>query len=521
MTRYFALLVVCFTYLWGDPLTWETPQVLSTPNLSASDPRIGMSVNGNLVAAWIENGVVMANTRMYQNSWNNSAFQVSDVGAASLELVVDSTGNATAIWAQNGVIQVASLANGGTWETPISISSTGSSSPQIAVDSTGNLTAIWICNGIIQSAIKPFHNAWSSPISISHPSLLADSPQIAIGGNENIIAVWHSTYNGIDAIYSSSTKLSQGWPAGVSLISTLNVPSVHPQIALNSKGAPIAVWFRYNRSGTNYSNVFVQTALGNADTTWNEPTDLSSPGVMNPNNLTLHVAYNARDMAFVLWTNCYDFISYNLEGSVYDTMRWIPSITFLNDNIYLYDQAFSISSLGYAYAAFMKYDSSSASPVIQTLKANTYNVTPNYGSMTTISTSGTNGYPRIQGALIGEQTNYAACAWLSNNGLNTVVQVSTGQTAILSAPTSLAVTQSANDLGLFTEYYNTLSWQGNPPTEAANWTIFRNGVWVGTVPVTTFQWIDHNAIQTQPCVYGVALQEVDGDYSQISTVAYP
>lgn len=517
MIKKIPLLVVYLTYLWGDPLVWETPQVLSTLSVPASDPRIGMNASGNLVAAWIENGAVMAKTRIFQNSWNNSAVQVSDVGANSLELVVDSTGNATAIWVQNDVIQAATLTIGGTWETPITLSSSGSSSPQIAVDSAGNLAAIWICNGVIQTVIKQFNNVWSSPISISNPSFLADSPKIAIGGNESIVAVWRSTLDDIDAIYSSSTTLSQGWPAGVSLISTPNVPSVQPQIALNSEGSPLAVWFRYNLSGTNYSNVYVQTAFGNSDTTWNAPTDLSSPGVMNPNNLTLHVAYNALDMAFVLWTNCYDFISFDLQGSVYDTKNWIPVITFVGNNIYLYDQYFSISLLGYAYLAFMQYENSTS--VIQTLKANTYNVTPTYGSMQTISTTGANGYPRIIGSLIGE-TNYAAAVWLNDNGSNPVVQASTGQTPILSPPTSLAVTQNANDLGLFTEYYNTLSWQGNPP-EAANWTIFRNGVWVASVPVATFQWIDQNAVQNQPCVYGVALQEVDGDYSQIATVSFP
>jgi hypothetical protein len=296
---------------------------------------------------------------------------------------------------------------------------------------------------------------------------------------------------------------------------------VNPQVAVDSNGNSIATWYRYTLSGTNYSNVYVQTAFGNSDTTWDAPKDLSSPGVMNPDSLSLRVAYNALDMAFVLWTNCYDFTSFTLEGSVYDTKNWIPNITFLTDNIYLYDQYFSISSLGYAYSAFMKYDDPSSSTVIQMLKANTYNVTPNYGTLVTISTSGTNGYPQIRGALVGGQTNYAACTWLNNDGVNTVVQVSTGQTPIIAAATSLAVTQNANDLGLFTEYYNTLSWTGSHPAEAANWTILRDGIWVGTVPINTFEWIDHNAVQNQPHIYGVVLQEDNGDYSQIATVAYP
>lgn len=521
MIKFIALLILSGTHLFGDALTWQAPQVLSTLGVNATDPRIGMDGSGNLVAAWIENGVVTASTQLFEGSWNNPLVPVSDVGAADLELVVDQAGNATAIWNLNGVIQVSSLPFNGTWDAPLSLSSSGSSSPQIAVDSEGNLAAIWICNSIVQSATKPFNNGWSSvQTPLSYPATPADSPQIAIGSHNNIVAVWHSTWDGVDAIFSSSTTLNKSWPIFPSLISIPYVPSVYPQVAIDSQDRPVAAWYRYDLSAGNYSNVRVQTVFGNADTTWNLPTDLSSPGVMNPANLTLHVAYNALDMAFVAWTNSYDITSFNLEGSVFVSNAWIPILTFVTNNIFLYDQYFSISSLGYVYTAYMKYDTSSSSPVIQTFKANTYNVTPNFGEIQTISTTGSNGYPRIKGALVSE-TNYAAAAWLNYNGSNSVVQTSTGQTPILPAPTSLAVTQRANDQGLFTEYYNTLTWQGSAPSTGANWTIFRNGKWAATVPVGTLEWIDNNAVQNQPCVYGVVLQELDGDYSQMSTIAFP
>jgi hypothetical protein len=521
MIKHIALLILSWTHLFGDALVWEAPQVLSTPGVNASDPRIGMDASGNLVAAWIENGLVTANTQLFEGSWNDFSVQVSDMGAAELELVVDPSGNATAIWNFNGIIQAASLSFNGTWDTPISLSPPGSSSPQIAVDSEGNLAAIWVCNGIIQSVTKQFNNAWSSiQTPLSYPEMAADSPQIAIGAHKNIVAVWHSTWKGVDAIFSSSTTLNVAWPLYPSLISTPSVPSAYPQVAIDSQDRPIAAWFRYNLSGTNYSNVYVQTVFGNADTTWDNPTDLSSSGVMNPASLTLHVAYNALDMAFVAWTNCYDFTSFNLEGSVYVSNAWIPVITFVTNNIYLYDQYFSISSLGYVYTTFMKYDDLSSTSVIQSFKANTYNVSPNFGTIQTISTTGTNGYPRIKGSVVN-QTNYAAAVWLNYNESNSEVQTSIGQVPILPAPTSLAVMQTANNQGLFTEYYNTLSWQGSTPATAANWTIYRNGIWVASVPVETLQWIDHNAVQNQPCVYGVVLQETDGDYSQMSTVAFP
>ena len=84
-----ALLALYCSHLCANDLTWSTPQVLSTIGENAVDPRIAMDPQGNLVAAWIENDVVMSNTQLYRGSWNDFPRQVSDVGATSLELAVD------------------------------------------------------------------------------------------------------------------------------------------------------------------------------------------------------------------------------------------------------------------------------------------------------------------------------------------------------------------------------------------------------------------------------------------------
>jgi hypothetical protein len=523
MIKKIAFLALCCTYLCANDLSWSTPQLLSTTGVNASNPEIGIDASGNLVAVWIESGIVMANTQSYGGSWNVTASLVSTAGGAtSLGLVVDPAGNATAIWNESGVITSASLPFGSMmWATPVALSASGSSSPQIAVDSGGDLAAIWITGGVIQALTQQFGMGWSpTPEPLSYTFASSDSPQIAFGGGQTIVAVWHSTEGGIDAVYSSTTTLGVDWPMFPSLISAFGVPSVMPQVAVNSLGVPIAVWYRYTLSGTDYSNVIVQTALGNVDGTWAEPTDLSAAGIKNPAELSLGVAFNQLDAALAIWTNAYDDSTFNLEGSINTTGSWSPITTFVSANMYLYDQNFMVSSSNYAYGAYMKYDPVSNSPIIQAFKANTYNTTLNFGNILTISNAGNNGFPLIAGTSVSS-AHAVGAIWLSNNGTNVEVQTATANGAAIPAPISPTVSQNSINWGVFTEYYNTLAWSSSMPDSSSNWVIFRDGTWLQTLPVTTLTFIEHNAVQSLSVTYGVALQTEDGDLSPISTVTLP
>ena len=324
----------------------------------------------------------------------------------------------------------------------------------------------------------------------------------------------------MDVIYSSSTTLGEAWPKYPTLISDKDIQSVHPQVAVNSQGNPIAAWYRYDLSGSNYSNVRVQTTFGHRNGTWDPPMDLSAPGMKNPDSLSLEVAFNAKDMAFVLWTNSYDSSTFNLEGSVHTTKEWIPTIKIVKSNTTLYDHNLVISPSGYAYAVYMASEPTYASPVIRTIKANTYNMEPNYGNISTISNSGANSYPRIDGTSV-DLVQTASAIWLSYNGMQTVVQASVAQGSVLPAPTALSVTQSANDYGSTTEYYNTVTWSSASPDSSSNWVIFRNGVWLKTLPISTLRYIDHNTMENQPVTYGVALQSKDGDMSPMAEISFP
>lgn len=526
MIKKITLLAICCTHLCANNLTWELPQVLSTMGQNATDARIGIDAGGNLVAAWIENNVVMATTHPFHGSWLTPTFHLSNVGATSLELVVDLAGNATAIWNQQGVIQSAYLPFNGVWSLPVNLSQTGgntpkiASAPQIAVDSYGNLSAIWVLNGIIQVAKKPLHMSWTNPTNISLNSPPSDSPQIAMGNNLAVVAVWHSTLNGKDVIYSSSTTPNGSWPGSPTLISTKTNSSVQPQVAVNSQGLPVAAWYSYDKSGNTYSNVRVQTAFGTSNNQWKPPTDLSASGMRNPQDLVLGVAFNQKDMPCVLWTNSYNVSTFDLEGSVFCGGNWTPTTKIVHSNLYLYDQNFLVSPFSYAYAAYTANDPSSSAPVIRAFKANTLNMEPNFGDILTISKGGSNLFPRIEGTSVNLAHTVGAI-WLNNDGVNTMVQAAVGQGSAIPAPLSLSVTQGSNYFGEISEYFNTLSWTSATPDSSSNWVIFRNGTWLQTLPITELKFIDHNTVQNQPVTYGVALQTQDGDMSPISMISFP
>jgi hypothetical protein len=478
-----------------------------------------MDESGNVVAAWIENGVVMANTQPFGGSWGMSATAVSSMGASELELVVDAAGNATAIWNQSGVIEASTLPLNGMWSTPVSLSSSGSSAPQIAVDSSGNLAAIWVCSDVIQAATQAFGMSWSSSTNLSFASFPSDSPQIAIGNNQTIVAVWHSTSGGIDAIFSTSTTLGTSWPGGTSVISDTAFSSIRPHVAVNSQGLPIAVWYRFALSGTDYSNVFVQAAFGNADTTWNPPMDLTSPaGIRNPNDLVINVAFNQSDVPFAIWTMGFDSSAFILQGATFMGGAWIDIPYTSVVDMDLLDQNFMISAAGNLYAAFMSYDPNSMLPSIRSFKENTNNTNPNFGNILTVSTSDSNAFPRIDGTLVNS-AHSVATVWLHFDQTSNVVQASVAEGVAISAPTSVSVTQGSTDYGVYTEYFNTLSWSSLTPDSSSQWIIYRNGVIIQILPAATLSFIDHNAVQNQPVTYGVALQTQDGDNSSIVTAS--
>lgn len=524
--------MLCFIVLCSlssglqSSITWSDPTTISSTNIDASDPQVVIDSLGNATAVWVENNLIKASTQPVNGSWSAST-TISNVlnGAFSPRLGVDSSGNVTAIWLENGsvngVVNASTLTFGGSWSVAVSISSAlgGASSGALAVDASGNAVAVWVRGTVIESSTEA-SGTWSGVTTLSASS--SDSPQVAIGGNSTVVAVWHSVVSGADVIMSATKTLGGNWATAKGVFTgTAAFNHNYPKIAVDLNGNAVVAWFRYNHS-TGYQNVQVLTStlFFNASS-WTIGTILSDMGIRNPADLTLKVAFDSNGNAIAFWTNSYDgqvfyIASANkLFGGVWSNfiMPNVPSLYMLSADI-------AVNSLGDGLAAYMFWDGDSL--MIQSQETDIASPILNGWTMANNVSQGTdNGYPRCALTLTGNIAN-AVAVWLNFNGNNKVVQAASGIEAVVVQPTNVNVVQNVTNLGVYNDYYNTITWTASPSPNLIQYTIYRNGVFFMATDPNTLQVIDHNAVQsgTGSVTYGVAAFDSNRSQSSIATVTF-
>src|SRR5476649_1495644 len=72
------------------------PSTISTPGQNASGQQVAVDLNGNVVAVWIENGVVQATSGTANSGWSMTNTPISGMVASAPQVVIDQNGNATA-----------------------------------------------------------------------------------------------------------------------------------------------------------------------------------------------------------------------------------------------------------------------------------------------------------------------------------------------------------------------------------------------------------------------------------------
>jgi hypothetical protein len=501
----------------GSPEHWSyPPDTLSSLNQNASDPQIVIDPNGNVVAAWVENGVIKTSTKI-GGVWSGSS-TLSGSDASSPKLVVDPNGKATAIWLEGDVLNAATMPFNSSWGSYTVLSSSGVSFPQLSIDQSGNIVAIWVNNGVIQSATKLLNGSWPSmPDTISDSG--SDSPQAAIGGSGTIVAVWHGMADGIDAIYSASRDLAGNWSAGQT-ISRADINSVYPQIALDADGNALAAWFIYNLAGSVYSNVIVQTAAQSAGGSWSSPVNVSTPGIRNPADLTARLAFDAEGNAIAVWTMSFDG-SYFLVQTAKKPVNGVWTLpSSLIRNFYAFATDLSLSSVGDAYIVFMNRDPSTNSLFIEAVETDLgSHLGFNWTVPMTLSEGPTDGYPRIA-VSAGSQTNVAVI-WINFNGTNCIIQSVTGTEDFFPPPSNLSVEQNVQNYGIYDEYYNVLSWQASSYDEVDGYLVFRNGTLIAQTESSILTFSDRNRKQNESVTYGIAAFNSSGAQSPVIYINFP
>ncbi|MBS0605296.1 MAG: hypothetical protein JSS60_09735 [Verrucomicrobia bacterium] len=499
---------------------WPTaPVSISTPGENASSQQVGLDLNGNIVAVWIENGVVKSGSGTIAGGWNLNIDTLSGTGASSPQVVMDSNGNATSIWVENGIIKAATKPLNGSWQSnPNTLSGSSASLPVLSVDTSGNLVAVWLESGFIKSATKLINGSWPvSPDVISNSG--ASNPQVAIGSDGTVMAVWQGLVSSTPTIYAVSKPIAGSWGSSA-VISSASVNSCYPKIAVDASGKAVAIWFRYNLTGSVYSNVVVQSSAKPSGGSWSTPVDISAAGIRNPADLVSYVVSNVSGIAFAAWTNSYNGALFDCEWNLFTNGSWQSTAQVIQPpNLLAFALHVAMDSSGDAYIGWMNYDGSSSSSIIQGSINDTSSFGSGFFNLWTLSTGNSNAYPFGAVSLNGTNINIVG-TWVNFNGANNNIQAVTGAFSKIYPPSNPSVMAQVNNFGVVSEISNVLSWQASASSNISSYLIFRNGVYLGWVDPSNLQYVDPNRTVGETVVYGVAAVDSQGCQSSTVTISF-
>lgn len=494
--------------------------MLSSPSENASEPRLGMDSNGNMVAIWIENGALYSKTRPYGKSWDKFAEQISRGPVLFPQLVIDMNGNTTSIWVENDVIKTSTKLWGENWTIPLPLSQSGATQPQLGVDNQGDVIAVWVRNTVIESATKLFGMSWPVTCDILSGSG-ANAPQISVGSNGDVIAVWHGD-DTVNTIYAARKSTTLPWSTAQA-ISNPSIDSICPSVTVDGNGNATAAWFVYNLNENSYRDVAVYAAKQNLSSdNWTYPIKISSQtGVYNPSRLFLKIASDALGNVIALWQNSTDGATFNLQANILPfDQSWVGVQSLVLNNLYSLSGDLTINSAGYALATYMYNEGN-----LITIQGTGTGITAlNYINFwetpQTISIQSPNGYPKSASALIGD-VNAIGVVWINSDGNLNTIQNSNGVETVVLAPSNVSISQTTMNWNIFTEYYNTLSWKSSPSSEIIGYLIARNGLLVTQVDSTITEWIDHNRDPSVKDTYSIVAIDKDQDQSIPVSVKLP
>ncbi len=244
--------------------SWGTAELIETDDIrGAYSPQVAVDGIGNAIAVWYQyDGTrynIWSNRYVTGIGWGaEELIEADDAGDAEFpQVAVDGNGNAVAVWVQFNDIWSNRYAAGTGWGTPeiIETESRNAYSPQIAVDGSGNAIAVWYqddgSNDSIWSNRYAAGTGWGEAELIeTNDDRDAEFPQVAVDGSGNAVAVWVQ-YEPQGHIWSNRYVVGTGW-GEAELIETNDAGSaVNPQVAVDSSGNAIAVW--YQSDGTRYN----------------------------------------------------------------------------------------------------------------------------------------------------------------------------------------------------------------------------------------------------------------------------
>ena len=306
----------------GRPVagTWQAPEELSAADQDAGEPQIAVDPQGDAVAIWT-NGIIEAASRPSGGSWQAPVeLSAPEDFATSPKIALNPKGDAVAVWRRytgaSWIIEAASRPAGGSWQAPVELSAAAHEGmkAQVALNSQGDAVVVWErfngANEIIEAASRPAGGSWQAPVELSAAGHNASSPQIAVDPEGDAVVVWERDNGANEVIEAASRPAGGGWQEPVEL-SAADHSAFSPQIALNTHGNAMAVWWRYSEGGADQT---IEAASRPAGGSWQAPVEISAAdrGARDP-----HVALDPQDNAVAVWEREIGG-NWIIEGAGYD-----------------------------------------------------------------------------------------------------------------------------------------------------------------------------------------------------------
>jgi uncharacterized membrane-anchored protein len=338
----------------------------------ASYPQVAVDSSGNAVAVWQQhdgtrNNIWSNRYRAATGRWGTAELIETDAGdARNPQVAADSSGNAVAVWFQNDGTRFNIWSNRytvatGRWGTAELIQDNAGNAyhPQVAVDSSGNTVAVWY-----QYDGTSYRNIWSNRYTAATGTwgtaelIETDNaedayyPQVAVDSSGNAVVVWYQ-YNGTrNNIWSNRYTAVAGTWGTAELIETDNAGSARdPQVAVDSSGNAVAVWYQYDGTRTNISSNRYTASAGSWGTAELIEMDNAGPAY------SPQVAVDSSGNAVVVWYQ-FDGTSDNIWSNRYTaaTGTWETAELIETDAWDAYDPQVAVDSFGNAVAVWQQSD---------------------------------------------------------------------------------------------------------------------------------------------------------------------
>lgn len=296
-------------------VTWSPAANLSTAG--AYFPQVSVDTSGNVIAIWagtvgVDN-VVQSRTSHDGGATWQPVENLSGAGGSGAQVSFDAAGNAIAIWTLatgGGNFQIqtrTSLDSGATWQPTVNLTASADNSfaPQVSFDASGDAIAVWERfdgSGDAIAQTRTSHNigaSWDPVVNVSASGASVSSDvKLVCDAAGNVIAIW-SRYDGGGSsgnqIVQTRTSSDSGanWDPVVNL-SANGKDAESPELAIDSSGNAMAIWFRYDGA-----NQIVQTRTSHdAGANWDPVVNLSDPGedAHEP-----QVGFDAAGNAIAIW----------------------------------------------------------------------------------------------------------------------------------------------------------------------------------------------------------------------------